>query len=245
MACKWCGDLFDHCLVHPSPFWKHALVKKQDLGVNVIWNCRWFLKSSCGSSPPPLICPPFLLFLETTPSKLHETEKSLVSLIFAMLILMLVSLMKLTQLSSSAMLSINMSSGKYQKCQNTGFTLTFHLGQSLQNHPHMRRLDSSTGRPLDCLQVDELLLLQVLHQDQPLLLRFGDQHTAAAEEGSSEQASIQLLVLGIIRSLYWISDPLESIIFSLEIISIARCSNRTSLLSRIRPSSPVQSTYSF
>ena len=32
MACKWCGDLFDHCLVHPSPFWKHALVKKQYLG---------------------------------------------------------------------------------------------------------------------------------------------------------------------------------------------------------------------
>ena len=72
MACKWCGDLFDHCLVHPSPFWKHALVKKQYLGILELQTIR---KSNFGSSPPPSICPPFLLFLETTPSKLHETEK--------------------------------------------------------------------------------------------------------------------------------------------------------------------------
>ena len=60
----------------------------------------------------------------------------------------------------------------------------------------MSRLDSSTSRPLDCLQVDELLLLQVLHQDQPLLLRLGHQHAAAAEEGSAKEATIQLLLLG-------------------------------------------------
>ena len=86
----------------------------------------------------------------------------------------------------------------------------------------MSCLDSSTSRPLDCLQVDKLLLLQVLHQDQTLLLRLGHQHAAAAEKGPSKQAPIQLLILGIIGSLFWILDPLETIIFSLEMILVKR-----------------------
>ena len=119
----WCGDLFDHCLVHPPPFWDHALVKKQYLGVNVIWNCRWFWKSSFESPPPPSIClgkvnleihllPRFVphsccSLKPHHPSsvKLKKLKLSLVSLIFIMLISVLVLLMlmemKLTQLSSS------------------------------------------------------------------------------------------------------------------------------------------------
>ena len=34
-----------------------------------------------------------------------------------------------------------------------------HVGDGLENHPHVRTLDATTARPLDRLQVDEVALL--------------------------------------------------------------------------------------
>ena len=88
----------------------------------------------------------------------------------------------------------------------------------------MGGFNSTTSRSLNCLQVNVLVSLsllqiqedmrrmkmirdlQVLDEDQPLLLGLCRQHTAAAEERPAQQATIQLLFLGVMGTMFRIKN---------------------------------------